>query len=144
MSVKNVIAQFSKIDKSVWKLFRSKTSRSIWFDSDTRCKVNIDFIEEYCIRFYMFPELQDVEGYNYRIFMSDDLITVSIYTANPTVDSTSTDYDIPLYNVLTEESFFQESLISNFGDIDFEDLKVLSSLREQFIELYSENIINAN
>jgi hypothetical protein len=92
----------------------------------------------------MFPELQDVEGYNYRIFMSDDLITVSIYTANPTVDSTSTDYEIPLYNVLTEESFFQESLISNFGDIDFEDLKVLSSLREQFIELYSENIINAN
>lgn len=143
MNIHDVITEFKNLDPSTLQCTRNRKSNTIWFHGTGQLKVHVrtstndDEPETHKVSLYKLPKLSQPGGESYRITIEDDFISSSYIES--VIEKVSIDIGIQDFNEYTEESFFQESLISDFGNISFEDLSTLISLRKTFIELYERS-----
>lgn len=135
MKIKSVINDFYTHEN--WKPVRNRQSNNIWFDSGSECKIHVELTDgnEYCIRLYKFesPTINNTERY-YRISIDDVNIEIHDFRMNSNIDDGYV--GISEYKSLTESKFFQESLLTNFADLEFSDIEMCIALRNKFTELY--------
>lgn len=149
MKLHEIILECYNTDSSTWKAVRNRSSNSIWFDNGTALKVQINGIQDendtdeektYTVRLFKFPQLENVtDGISTRISLTKNSIFASEVDIRPNSQLTD-EISIDDYYTFTEDIFFQQSLVNNYGDISYNDLKMLIELREKFIELYQEKI----
>ena len=125
MKIKHVVDAFKNVDLSTWEIVPNRTRNSLWLTPDVSIESSIkifirkDTDGEINVRLFKFHQLGDFDNYNYRIIMYDNQLVLNTLLSNYTEDIVEVnDYT----NLTSEEVFFQQSLLHDFGDLQYEDI----------------------
>ena len=136
MKIKDVIEEFATEDFSEWGMVRNRNNQALWLRRNNSClKVHVrrDSDDQYIVKLYRFQDLGDFSGMNYRITIIPEgieLCTLEMNKDQPDEVITINDYR----SLESEDSFFQQSLVQDMGDLECSHIETLIYLNYLVIE----------
>lgn len=139
MNFKDVIDEFKKQDFYNWQMIKNRDVDSIWLhNGNSNLRVNILRCDnDFDVRLFYFCNLGIFMGDQFKIRITDFSVNMSKLDVKK-VDQIEEIHIKEYKNFLTEEQFFQESLISDFGSIQFEQLRDAVDLYNSLVQMTKE------
>lgn len=147
MEIKPIINEFRTEDLSEFKLVQNRQTNALWLHKeDSLLKIHLRVHDEDCIKvtLFRFHPIGDFSGINYRIETDDENIFISTLVINPG-NMNHEDEHINLEDhatLVTESGFFQQSLLTDFGDVSCEDIQTIIKVRN-LVLAQNRGFINA-
>lgn len=142
MNIKHIVEQFKTENFSEWEMVKNRNTQSLWIRRDnSSLKVNIrkDGDGEFYVRLYKLLELGEFNGINYRITITPESIemcTLQLAMQEPDETISIVNYN----NLLSEDNFFQQSLVQDLADLECNNISDLKHLYELAVSVGEEVI----
>lgn len=142
MNIKHIVEQFKTENFSEWEMVKNRNTQSLWIRRDnSSLKVNIrkDGDGEFYVRLYNLLELGEFNGINYRITITQESIemcTLQLAMQEPDETISIVNYN----NLLSEDNFFQQSLVQDLADLECNNISDLKQLYELAVSVGEEVI----
>lgn len=123
MTLHKMLDNFFELKLSDLQVKQDNNNRSVWYDAKNNCLIHFSTSDTYTVvRFH-----QVCNNTNYRITYEEktDIFRFTVLTINDDVDGLTIE---KFSTKKSEDSFFQESLIHNFNDLQFNDIDMFMDL----------------
>lgn len=151
MNMQEYMKLFTSADFSSWSAMRNRQTNIIWLNQNIdglKIHINLSTAGEPSVRFYQFNKDEKVVSTermtitNNYIRFEEMLVHYNEETKKHTSEENIIAY-IPKYNeIFSEEQFFQESLVNDYGDLGYNDILVLTELRDRVVEIGKKELEN--
>ena len=137
MKIKHIVEQFQTVDFSEWEMVKNRNRHAIWIRKSNSCLkayIRRDSDDLFVVRLYRLADIGDLSGINYRITITPEAIELSTLV----IDKDIADDSIQVMNyneLITEDKFFQQSLVQDLGDLNCTNIQALIQLNDMIIKL---------
>ncbi|QCW19091.1 hypothetical protein SEPL_040 [Salmonella phage SE_PL] len=149
MNMQEYMKLFTDVDFSTWTILRNRNNNIIWLNQNIDgLKIHINLANEPSVRFYQFKKdeknvsTERMTITNNYIRFEEMVVHYNEETKKHTSEENIIAY-VPKYKeIFSEEQFFQESLVNDYGDLGYNDILVLSDLRDRAVDIAKKELEN--